>query len=198
MTKEMLTVLLGYIDDRLPIVGDSGPPNKILRVRKQVTPLRLQDIRNIEAFTSRFHISAIAGKEVHMGIAGVPAASVSIRPSLQTQFKFALTRLDLKFRPQWLIFKSTRHVDLDSTRWQPPLARTIDIRIRNLIQTHITANIYMPRVMPSIEMAMVAVRLIGNTFRRAEMNPTRDHLARSIVENARMNPVSALLHHPHV
>src|SRR5208282_1643423 len=103
-------------------------------------------------------------------------------------------RLDLHDLPERLVFEPARNVHDDIAPWQPPLAGAIDIRVAALAQPDITANVVMPAAEILRDVIVVAVRLVGNSPGRTEMDPARHRPLGRVVDDADMHPVAAAFH----
>ena len=78
MAEEVLPVFLGDVDDSAAVVGNAGAADEVLGVGEQAAPLGGEDVDDVQAFAGGFEVCAIAGEEVDVGVAGVPAAGVGV------------------------------------------------------------------------------------------------------------------------
>src|SRR3984893_18350574 len=119
-------------------------------------------------------------------------SQVSDAPDPQRQVP--LTRLDPHGLPERLVFETARNVHDDVASWQPPLAGAIDIRVAALPQADVTANVVMPAAEILRDVIVVAVRLVGNSLHRTEMDPARHRPPGRVVDDADMHPGAAAFH----
>ncbi len=59
-----------------------------------MTPLRLQQVDDVQVFTLRLAVRAVRAEKMHMRVAAEPALRVHIRPALEPQCQFALPGLN--------------------------------------------------------------------------------------------------------
>ena len=59
MPKQMLTIFLRGVDDTATIVGDSRTANELLCVGEEVSPLREQQVDNVQVFALRLRVGAL-------------------------------------------------------------------------------------------------------------------------------------------
>src|SRR6185437_10072009 len=135
-----------------------------------------------------------SGQEVHVRVARPPSFRRHVSDAPDPQGQVALTRLDSYGLPEGLVFEPARDVDDDVASWQPSLAGPVDIRKAALAQADVTANVVMPAVEVLRDVIVVAVRLVGNSFGRTEMNPARHRPSGRVVDHADMHPVPAAFH----
>src|SRR6266568_7249853 len=77
---------------------------------------------------------------------------------------------------------------------QPSLAGAVDICVAALTQADVTANVVMPAAEILRDVIVVAVRLVGNSLGRTEMDPARHRPFGRVVDDADMHPVAAAFH----
>ncbi len=78
VAEEVLPVFLGDVDDGAAIIGNAGATDEVLGVGEQAAPLGGEDVDDVKAFAGGFEVGAVAGEEVDVGVAGVPAAGVGV------------------------------------------------------------------------------------------------------------------------
>lgn len=114
---------------------------------------------------------------------------VHVHPALEPQGQFLLPRLYLHPGPQRLVLEPPRHVHDDLAPGQPPLALAVDVRIGDLSQPEVPADVDVPGVQVGVDLVVVAVGLVGNAFGRAEMDPAGNRPSRVVVEDGDVYPV---------
>ena len=144
--EHMLAVLLGGIDDRPAIARDAGAAGELFRVRKEMAPLGLQDVHDIEILAPCLGVAPLRGEKVNVRVAAEPAPGVHVAPALQPQRQLLLTRRDRHPRPYRLVFKATSHVDRHLATRQPALARAIDVGVADAAEPDVSADVDMPGV----------------------------------------------------
>src|SRR4029077_10285513 len=92
-----------------------------------------------------------------------------------------------------LVLEPARNVHHDVASWQPSLARAVDICVDAPSKTDVTANVVMPAAEILRDVIVVAVRLIGNSLGRTEMDPARHRPPSRVVDDPDMHPVSGAL-----
>ena len=138
-------------------------------------------------------VGAVAGEEMDVGVAGVPAAGVGIGPTAEADLEFALAGLDLEFGAKGLVFEAAGGIHLDAADGEPALAAAVDVGVGCLVHSQVAADVGVPGVVAGVEVVVVAVGLVGNTLGRAEVNAAGQGLASGIVDDAGVDPVAALL-----
>ena len=78
VAEEVLPVFLGDVDDGAAVIGHAGAADEVLGVGEEAAPLGSEDVDDVEAFAGGFEVGAVAGEEVDVGVAGVPAAGVGV------------------------------------------------------------------------------------------------------------------------
>ena len=129
-----------------------------------------------------------------MRVARPPSFRSHVSDAPDPQRQVSLTRLDPHGLPERLVFEPARDVHDDVASWQPSLAGAVDIRVAALAQTDVTANVVMPAVEILRDVIVVAVRLVGNSLGRTEMDPARHRPPGRVVDDADMHPVAAAFH----
>ena len=130
---------------------------------------------------------------MHVRVAAEPALLVHVRPALQAQRQFALARRDRQARAQRLVLEAARHIHDHIAARQPALARAVDVRVRDLPQAQVAADVDMPGAEVGVHVVMVAVRLVGHAIGRAEVHAAGRGLAALVVEHRHMHPVLAVV-----
>ena len=64
-------------------------PKRILGIREEMTPLRLQQVDDVQVFALRLR-SAVRAEEMYMRVATEPALRIHVRPALEPQRQLAL------------------------------------------------------------------------------------------------------------
>ncbi len=126
-----------------------------------------------------------------MRVARPPSFRSHVSDAPDPQRQVSLTRLDPHGLPERLVFEPARHVHNDVASWQPSLAGAVDICVAALAQADVTANVVMPAAEILRDVIVVAVRLVGNSLGRTEMDPARHRLPGRVVDDADMHPVPA-------
>ena len=189
--EHVLAVLLGGIDDGAAIARDAGTAGELFRVRKQMAPLGLQEVHDIEILALGLGVAPLCREKVNVRVAAEPAPGVHVAPALQPQRQFLLARRDRHPRAYRLVFKAAGHVDQHLATWQPALARAIDVGVADAAEPEVAADVDMPGVHIRIDPVMVAMRLVGNAVRGAEMHATGYGLPGLVVDHRRADPVPA-------
>ena len=145
MSHEVLPVLLSHVDDAVAALRDAGGAGEVLRIRKQAPPLRLQQVYHVEVLALRLQVRPRRREEMHVGVAAVPALGVHVRPSLEAELQFPLTRLDGDLRSEGFVLETARHVDDDLSSRQPPLAGAVDVGEGRLSESEIATHVVVPR-----------------------------------------------------
>ena len=161
----MLPILLRAVDDGFAVIGKRRTPDPVLRVGKQVTPLRLEQVHDVQILTLRFKMRALRSQKMHMRIATEPAIFVHVRPALQLQGQLPLARFDFHSRPKRVILIPSRGIDDDIAAREPSLARTVNVGVAGLSEAKITSNILVPAIQIPVDLVVVPVRLIRDAFR---------------------------------
>src|SRR5215472_9508920 len=131
---------------------------------------------------------------MHVRVAGPPSFRGHVGDALDPQRQFSLAWLDPHGLAERCVFETTRDVHDDVASWQPPLASAVDIRVGALTQPDVTANVVMPAAEVLRDVIMVAMRLIGNSVSRPEMDTARYRPSSSVVDDADVHPVAAAFH----
>src|ERR1700680_2065856 len=120
-----------------------------------------------------FELSARGGEEVDVRVARPPSFRGHVSDAPDPQGQVSLTRLDPHGLPERLVFEPARDVHDDVASRQPSLAGAVDICVAALAKTGVTANVVMPAAEILRDVIVVAVRLVGNSPGRTEMDPAR-------------------------
>ena len=193
VAEEVLPVFLGDVDDGAAVVGHAGAADEVLGVGEQVTPLGGEDVDDVEAFAGGLQVGAVAGEEVDVGVAGVPAASVGIGPTAEADLEFALAGLDFELGAQRFVFEAAGSIHLHAADGQPALAAAVDVGVGGLVHAQVAADVGVPGVVAGVEVVVVAVGLVGDALGRAEVDAAGQRLAGGVVDDAGVDPVAALL-----
>ena len=129
-----------------------------------------------------------------MRVAAVPALRVHVGPALEAQRKLPSPRLNGDCLSQRLVLEPPRDVDDHLASRQPALAGAADVRVRDLADPHVAADVVVHSAQVGVDAIVVAVGLIRDALRRAEVDPARDGLARVVVEHGHVDPVAAAVH----
>ena len=191
MAQEVLPVLLADVDDVVALLVDARPAGEFLGVGEQAPPLRLQQVDHVQVLALRLGVAALGGQEVDVGVAGVPALRVHVRPALEPQRQLALAGLDAHTGAQRLVLEAAGHVHDHVAARQPALAAAVDVGVGDLTHPHVATHVHVPTAVVGVDLVVVAVRLEGNAGRRAEVDPARHRLAGVRVEHGHVHPVAA-------
>ena len=164
VSQEVLPVLLGDVDDGAAVVGHARTADEVFGVGEERAPLRLQHVDHVQVFARGLDVRAVAGEEVHVGVAAVPALGVHVGPAVEAQLQLALAGLDLDFGSQRLVLESAGHVHQHPSRGKPALAATVDVGVGGLVQPQVAANVHVPGVVLGVQVGMVPVGLVGHAL----------------------------------
>ena len=104
-----------------------------------------------------------------------------------------LTRLDPHRLPERLVLEPAGHVHHDVAARQPALAGAVDVGVAALAQPDVAADVVVPAAEILGDVMVVAVRLVGDSRRRTEMDPARHRPPGRVVDDADVHPVAAAL-----
>ncbi len=193
VSEHVLPIFLRAVDDGVAAVRHRCP-ERILGVGEEMAPLRLQQVDDVQVFALRLAVRAVRAEEMHMRVAAEPALRVHVRPTLESQRQLALSRLDVYLRPQRLVLEAARHIHDHLAARQPALAAPVNIRVRNLPQAQVPADVHMPRIKIRVDVIVMAVRLIRNALRRAEVDAAGDGTIGLVIEDGDVHPVPTAIH----
>gem|GEM_PF-4111294 len=123
-----------------------------------------------------------------------PALRVHVRPALEPQCQFALPRLDADLCPERFILEAARHIHQHLTARQPALTAPVNVCVRDLPQAQVAADVDVPGAEVRVKVIVMAVGLIGNAFRRAEVDTAGDGSSGFVIKYGNVNPVPAAIH----
>ena len=58
--RKCLPVFLAYVDDVVPVLGDTRAAREILRVREEIAPLRRKQVHDVQVLTLRFRMAPLS------------------------------------------------------------------------------------------------------------------------------------------
>ena len=129
--------------------------------------------------------------EVHVGIAGVPSSAVHVHPPLQPDDELALAGLDVDTLAQGVVLETGRDVDDDLAPGQPALAPAVDVRIGDLAEPDVAAQVEVECVEVRVDLVVVPIGLVRHALGGAEVDPAGHRLARVLVDDHDLDPVLA-------
>src|SRR6476646_1394565 len=121
MSEEVLPVLLGRVDDRFSTARDRRTADKLLGIGVQVSPLRKQQVDDVEILTPSLEVTSLSRQEVDVGVAAKPALGIHVAPALQSKLEHLLSRSDRDPLPQRFILESPSDVRDDLAARKPAL-----------------------------------------------------------------------------
>ena len=197
MAHEMLTILLGDVNDVLAVLDDTRPASEVLGVGEEAAPLGLEQVDHIEVLPAGLHVRALRRQEVNVGIATEPAPGVHIYPAFDAEFQPLLAWLDTHHGPQGFVFESTRHVHDHVAAREPTFAPSVNVGVCDLAHAHIAAHVYVPRVQVGVDLIVMAVRLVRYAVRRPEVDPAGDGSAGVVIHHGHLHPVAPAVRQLH-
>ncbi len=126
-----------------------------------------------------------------MGVAGEPAAGRQVRRTPDPQRQLPLALLDAHGLPKRLVLESAGHVDDHLTARKPALAGAVDVGVGALPEHDVAAHVQMPAADVLVDVVVVTVRLVRNTFRGTEVHPARHRASGRVVQHLDVHPVAA-------
>ena len=193
VAHEVLPVLLRCVDDVVALAGHAWLSREVLYVRKQASPLGLQEVDDVQVLGLRLEVAALRREEMHVRVAGVPAALVHVDPALETQLKVALAGSDVDLGAERVVLVATRDVHDDLAPGEPALGRAVDVGVADLSETQVAANVDVPGIEVGVDLVVVAVRLVRHAVGRSEVDAGRDGLPGLVVHDTDAHPVLARL-----
>ena len=104
-----------------------------------------------------------------------------MNPALQPQGQLPLSWLDPDPLAQRFVFEAPGHIHQDITAGKPPLAGPVDVGIVHLSQANVASDVDVPAVHPRVDLAMVAMGLVGDSFGRAKVDAAGNRLSGVLV-----------------
>ena len=193
MAHEVLPVLLRCVDDVVALAGDAGLSREVLYVRKQASPLGLQEVDDVQVLGLRLEVAALRREEMNVRVAGVPAALVHVDPALETQFEVALAGGDANLGAKRVVLVAAGDVHDRLAPGEPALRRSVDVGVANLAESQVAANVDVPGVEVGVDLVVVAVRLVRHAVGRPEVDAGRHGLPGLVVHDLDAHPVLARL-----
>src|SRR5687768_2998376 len=173
----MLAVLLAGIHDSLAISRRGWFSRELLGTGEEVAPLRKEEVHDVQVLRRRFGDSALGGEEVDVRVAAEVALAVKVLIPLDPKGQLPLSRLDLDFRAQRLVFVTARDVHDQFAARQPALALAVDVCVADLAEPYVPADIDMPGSQVRENVRVVAVRRVWDSARIAKVDAAGDRFA---------------------
>src|SRR5438093_9913390 len=98
---------------------------------------------------------AFSGNDVYVRVTADPTLRVEVPHTSESQRKLLLPGLDIHARTQRRVFEASRNIDNDFTAWQPALAVAVDVCIRDLAQSDVSANVHVPAVEIAVDVRLM-------------------------------------------
>ena len=141
VSEGVLPVLLSDVDEVASVTGDARRAREVLRVGEQAAPLRLEQVDHVQVLGLRLAVRAVRRQKVDVRVPAEPPLLVHVRPAFQSEVQPPLARLNLDLRAERLVLEPTRHVHDYLASRQPPLARAVDVGVRDLPQAQVAAHV---------------------------------------------------------
>ncbi len=126
-----------------------------------------------------------------MRVAGPPSLGRHVGDPADPQRQVPLPRLDPHRLPERLVLEPARHVHDDLAARQPSLAGAVDVRVAALPEAGVTADVVVPAAEILRDVIVVPVRLVGDSRRRAEVDPARYRPPGRVIDDGNVHPVAA-------
>ena len=123
-----------------------------------------------------------------MRVTREPALALEVRDAAHAHGQLAPAGLDLDPAAHGLVLEAAREIDRDPAERQPALALAVDVGVRGLAEAQVGADVEVPVAEVRVDMCVVAVGRERNALVRAEVDATRDQLARLVVDDPRAHP----------
>ena len=90
---------------------------------------------------------------------------------------------------QGAVLEPASYVDKDVATWEPSLAGAVDVRIGDVPEAHVAADVYVPRAEVRVDVVVVTMRLERHSERAPEVGSASDRASRGSIEHADVDPV---------
>src|ERR1700677_4320530 len=90
MTQEMLPVFCAHINHRLTISGGERPLRQVTHIGEEISPLRCQEMDQVQPLCLPFQNRARGGKEMHMRFGAPPAFGLQTVNARHLEAQFPL------------------------------------------------------------------------------------------------------------
>ena len=185
MAEEMLAILGTYPDNRLLVADLRHITRNIADVGEQITPLRRQEIDQVQPLGLPLEPGRSRREEVDVRIGRHPAPAPPVERPLERQRQFALSRLDRHLLADRPVLEPLTQLHVHVTDRQFALERAIHVGVFRIADLEIVPVVLEPIL---VHLMAVSVGREVASVRGAKVDADRCGLARRGVTHHRMHP----------